>query len=132
MPNRPKIPAEIAREILVESGHRCAVCGTPCPLEKAHIIPWKKTKDHSVKNLICLCANCHNRADIEKWGAKTLKKYKEKPWIMKNFEKAGDIITSKTTFEIDMEEKSLSERQKRWLQYALAAFLEIPPDSVRF
>ena len=43
-PNRPEIPATIKMEVMIESGHRCAVCGTPCPLERAHIIPWSKSK----------------------------------------------------------------------------------------
>jgi hypothetical protein len=81
MSNRPAIPADIQRQILWESGHRCAVCGTPCPLEQAHIIPWHRSREHKVEDLICLCANCHARADKEQWGEKTLREYKEKPWV---------------------------------------------------
>ena len=36
-------------------------------LEKAHIIAWCDSKNHSAANLICLCANCHTRYDNEKW-----------------------------------------------------------------
>jgi len=57
MGNRTSIPAEIERKILVECGHRCAVCGARTPLEFAHIRPWGKSKEHRVENLICLCAN---------------------------------------------------------------------------
>ena len=46
MSNKSAIPSEIAREVLVESGHRCAVCGTGTPLEQAHIIPWCKSKEY--------------------------------------------------------------------------------------
>ena len=83
MPDRPRIPADIERQILVESGHRCAVCGTPIPLERAHIIPWHQTKEHKLDDLVCLCANCHGRADKERWGEKTLRMYKERPWIFR-------------------------------------------------
>jgi len=83
MPDRPSIPAEVAREILLESGHRCAVCGTPCPLEQAHIIPWHKSREHKAEDLICLCANCHERADSEKWGEKMLREYKRMPWVLR-------------------------------------------------
>lgn len=76
MPNRPVIPAATKKAILIESGHRCAVCGEGCPLERAHIIPWRSSKDHAQENLICLCANCHERADREEWGEITLKEYK--------------------------------------------------------
>ena len=30
---RPRIPADVERQILTESGHRCAVCGEPLPLD---------------------------------------------------------------------------------------------------
>lgn len=80
---RPAIPADIERAILIESGHRCAVCGDACPLERAHIIPWHKSREHKAVDLICLCASCHERADLEKWGEKTLREYKKNPWVMR-------------------------------------------------
>jgi len=86
MPSRPAIPAEVTREILLESGHRCAVCGTSCPLERAHIIPWHKSREHKAEDLICLCANCHERADKEKWGERTLRCYKKRPWVLRQYE----------------------------------------------
>ncbi|HZT61324.1 MAG TPA: HNH endonuclease [Pyrinomonadaceae bacterium] len=89
MPNRPSIPAEIKRQIFIESGHKCAVCGTDCPLERAHIIPWHKSKEHKAEDLICLCANCHARADKEDWGEKTLREYKQKPWILRQYKDTG-------------------------------------------
>ena len=98
MPNRPAIPAEIARQVLVESGHRCAVCGTVSPLELAHIIPWHKSKEHKAENLVCLCANCHRRAHKEKWGAKDLREYKQKPWIHRQYEKV--VVPEPTTQQV--------------------------------
>ena len=83
MPDRRAISAELNRQILIESGHRCAVCGESTPLQRAHIIPWRTTKQHNVEDLICLCANCHTRADTEHWGTKALRKYKRKPWVMR-------------------------------------------------
>src|SRR5437667_7996935 len=85
MPNRPAIPIEISRQIMIEPGHRCAICGTPCPLERAHIVPWNQTNDHNPENLICLCANCHELADKEPWDRKTLKEYKQHPWVTRQF-----------------------------------------------
>ncbi len=79
MSDRPNIPIEIQREVLFEARHRCAVCCEPLPLEKAHIIPWAKSKDDSVENLIALCANCHERADHERWGKSYLRRYKKNP-----------------------------------------------------
>lgn len=79
MPDRPAIAIDIQREVLFESRHRCAVCCEPTPLERAHVRPWNKSHDHSVENLIALCANCHERADTEKWGEAYLKRYKKQP-----------------------------------------------------
>ncbi|MBN1549954.1 HNH endonuclease [bacterium] len=113
MSNRPEIPAEIKRMLLIESGHRCAVCGEGCPLERAHIIPWNESKSHRLENLICLCANCHERADREKWGKKTLKTYKEKPWIFRRY--GNNFHEDSFTEEIEIKtiELSITYRRKR-------------------
>ena len=79
MSSRPPIPIEIRREVLFQARHRCAVCCTPTPLERAHIIPWRDTHDHSEANLIALCAICHERADKEKWSEEYLRQYKQNP-----------------------------------------------------
>ncbi len=80
---RPRIPSEIEREIMIECGRRCAVCGTPTPLERAHIVPWHKSHQHKAEDLLCLCANCHERSHKEKWGEKELREYKHNPWIVR-------------------------------------------------
>jgi HNH endonuclease len=61
--DRPSIPAQLKRQLLIESGHRCAIptCRTPTPLEFEHIIDWTISKKHSFENMIVLCANCHGR-----------------------------------------------------------------------
>jgi ATP-dependent helicase YprA (DUF1998 family)/very-short-patch-repair endonuclease len=79
MTNRPAIPIEVKREVLFQARHRCAVCCEPTPLERAHIRPWRESRDHSVENLIALCANCHSRADHERWGEAFLGRYKKNP-----------------------------------------------------
>lgn len=86
MSNRPHIPVEIQREVLFESRHACAVCCLPLPLEFAHIIPWNQAKEHKAENLIALCANCHTRADHERWNASDLRRYKQKPCIVERWE----------------------------------------------
>jgi hypothetical protein len=45
--NRPDIPADMERKLMVECGHRCACCGEPTSLDKAHIIPWSQEKARS-------------------------------------------------------------------------------------
>jgi hypothetical protein len=77
---RPSIPQAIKDHVLVEAGHRCAVCGREAALEFAHIIPWSKTRDHSPENILVMCATCHSRADRENWSTNTLREYKKRPW----------------------------------------------------
>ncbi|MBX9728744.1 MAG: HNH endonuclease [Sphingopyxis sp.] len=74
---RPSIPAELARRIYVEAGHRCAI--PTCryiTTEIHHIIPWATCKAHEYDNLIALCPNCHNRADRGEIDRKALRLYK--------------------------------------------------------
>ncbi len=131
MTSRPNIPAATKREIFIESGHRCAVCGVPFPLERAHIVPWCKSNDHSVENLICLCANCHEMADSG-WDEKTLREYKQHPWILRQGTRPEPKKTQKTpvSISLDMDINDFGPIQRRWLQYALASFLDIPPENV--
>ena len=83
MPERLAIPAEIARAVLVESGHRCAVCGDLGGLQVVHVVASHGSGEDNAEDLICLCANCHQRADTEKWGQKILKEYKLHPWVVR-------------------------------------------------
>lgn len=67
---RPAIPRELARAVLVEAGHRCAIptCRQPTT-QLHHIEPWARVKEHTFDNLIALCPNDHARAkegDIDK------------------------------------------------------------------
>ena len=74
---RPPIPAEIKRRVLVEAGHRCAI--PTCrhiQVELHHIIPWATCRSHEYDNLIALCPNCHLRADRGEIDRKALRLYK--------------------------------------------------------
>lgn len=79
MSKRPRIPAEIKRKILVESGHRCAIphCRSLGGVDVHHIVPWRNNNEHDPKNLIALCPNCHRLAEEKKIDRKSLHKYKE-------------------------------------------------------
>jgi hypothetical protein len=92
--DRPPIPAELRRRILVEAGHRCAI--PTCRYIRVdihHIVPWEKCKKHEYENLIALCPNCHARADDGEIDRKSLRLYKL------NLRKAWDKFTE---FEIDL------------------------------
>ena len=68
---------------MLEARHRCSCCCEPVALEKAHIIPWSKTQDHSLQNLVVFCANCHTRSHNENWSVTVLRGYKQDPCALK-------------------------------------------------
>jgi len=75
--DRPDIPADIRRRVLVEAGHRCAI--STCrqiEIDVHHIIPWETCNEHKYENLIALCPNCHRRADRGDIDRKSLRIYK--------------------------------------------------------
>lgn len=130
---RPKIPEHIVRKILIESGHRCAVCGASCPLERAHIIPWSEVKEHVAENLIMLCANCHERADKEHWGEKVLGEYKARPWIVRNGHAEPSVSTPRKQVEVTLvlDWETYDENHEKLLIAGLSSFLRIPPDQIK-
>src|SRR5262245_61660937 len=74
---RPAVPADLERRVLVEAGHRCAVpvC-KQTPVELAHIVPWSQVKTHQFDNLIALCPTCHTRYDNGEIDRKSMLVYK--------------------------------------------------------
>ena len=78
-----------------------------------------------------LCS-CHERADLEGWGEKTLRQYKERPWVLRQH-KSEEFVGSKGRVELILavELSDFDERNQRLIQYAIAAFLGISPNSVR-
>jgi hypothetical protein len=46
------------------------------------LFPGANLKIILFENLIALCANCHERADTEKWGVSYLQRYKKSPCII--------------------------------------------------
>jgi hypothetical protein len=77
MDDRPPIPADIRRRVLVEAGHRCAI--PTCrhiDVDVHHIIPWSQCHAHEYDNLIAICPNCHRRAGAGDIDRKSLRLYK--------------------------------------------------------
>jgi hypothetical protein len=76
--NRPHIPSELERRVLVEAGHRCAIptCRNT-PVDLAHIEPWAKVREHRFENLITLCPTCHRRYDRGEIDRLSMLAYKE-------------------------------------------------------
>ena len=131
---RPGIPADVERQVLIESGHRCAVCGES-PVERAHIIPWNESKEHKAENLIALCPLCHARADKQNWGKKTLRIYKENPWVLRRKETDTEsfkklMVRRHVTFRLPVSFSSFGDRDLHIVRHALAGFLGLPADEV--
>lgn len=60
--DRPEIPREVRRALLVEAGHRCAIPACRAhPVVIDHIDDWARVREHKFENLIVLCSNCHSR-----------------------------------------------------------------------
>ncbi|UOZ09586.1 HNH endonuclease [Amycolatopsis sp. WQ 127309] len=89
--DRPKIPAALKRELLVEAGHRCAIptCRQATPLQFDHIEDWAKVRKHEFSNMIVLCANCHARKTAGNIDRKSIHLYKANLSVLNN--RYGDL-----------------------------------------
>jgi type I restriction enzyme, R subunit len=127
MSDRPAIPKAIQEDVLLECRHRCACCCEPVALEKAHIIPWCDTQDHTAPNLIVLCANCHTRSHSEKWPESTLKKYKKNPCGLAA--QAMPVMSAEQQLMVNailtVEPESMTDKQKVRLASMLSAYLGV-------
>jgi HNH endonuclease/Protein of unknown function (DUF3298) len=94
--DRPPIPADLRRRILVEAGHRCAIhtCKHP-EVDVHHIIPWEKCKEHDYDNLVALCPNCHRRADAGEIDRSSLRLYKAR--LVASFGLSDPLVGTKST-----------------------------------
>jgi type I restriction enzyme R subunit len=130
--NRPAIAIEIQREVLFESRHRCAVCCEATPLERAHVRPWSKSKEHSVANLIALCANCHERADTEKWGESYLLRYKKQPCALAAHAMPPMLPEQQAMVDliIAVDPETMTDRQRLRLASMVAAYAGVQFTSV--
>jgi hypothetical protein len=122
MSERPPIPAEIKRAVLVESGHRCAIptCKNP-DIDLHHIVPWEKCKKHEKENLIALCPNCHRRAHNGEIDRKSLILYKER---LKEIQRTGiedyyDERAEQDDEDVEEETAKLITKEEFALDYGL-------------
>ena len=125
---RSRIPAEVQRAVRIQSGDRCAVCGCGAGLEFATIRPWHESGDVSGENLICLCASCHARADQQNWDEKTLRAYKDKPWVARQYERARadvskvGVFSTRITIQIELAEHETAVDVAEFIRAAIARF----------
>lgn len=130
MSARPKIPVHTQRDLMIECGHRCCACGESVSLEKAHIVPWSATKDHSFKNLLVLCSVCHKLSEDQKWDTKTLELYKKKPWVARYKGVPSDLGPKQlVTLKLDTTKEDF-ETEKARVLVAIAAVIDASPKDV--
>ncbi|MFD1805364.1 HNH endonuclease [Pasteurella oralis] len=60
--SRPPIPLRTLNQVLIKSKHCCVICrNMNNPIIIHHIQSWAVSRDHSEKNLVVLCLNCHSK-----------------------------------------------------------------------
>jgi type I restriction enzyme R subunit len=109
------------------------VCGFGLSIELAHIIPWRKTQDHSPENLIALCATCHEMADKQKWNSKDFEAYKNEPWALRaNVGKpASASQKAMVDFILSRDATDMGEFQRVQLVHMVAAYAGVMIADVR-
>lgn len=66
----------VRRELLVESGHRCAIDRERGPLQFHHIIEFAQVQHHDPTQMIAVCPTCHTAIHNGTIDFKALKDYK--------------------------------------------------------
>jgi len=127
MSERPAIPVETQHALMFECRYRCACCCEPVSLERAHIEPWSKTKDHSAGNLVVLCANCHTRSHTEKWPESNLHRFKQQPCALERDRMAPVSSEQKVLIDLiaAMQPESMTPHQRERLVRMTAAYADV-------
>jgi len=127
---RPAIPADIKRELMIECGHRCASCGEATSLEKAHIDLWKNEKEHKFENLLVLCAVCHTRSHNENWDRLTLREYKQRPWVARYRSELDGLPRAIAEFQLNLAPDQFGDVERNRVLAAVSAALDLCPGDV--
>ncbi len=70
-------PAGVRRALLVEAGHRCAICQSHGPLEYHHILEWARVRHHDASHMLAACPTCHAKCGNGTIDPKSQRMYKE-------------------------------------------------------
>lgn len=133
MGNQSRISDEVKTKVLLESGFRCAIDGRPCSTRTAQFTPWHQAKQYNAEDLICLCKECHERAINHEWSDEDLREVKRQPWVVRQPEDAlaKTAPTTLVRLVIEGHEEEFQQNEQRWVQYAIAAFLDVLPNAVQ-
>jgi hypothetical protein len=72
-------PAEIKRRLRQEAFFGCCMWGNPL-IENAHIIDHSITKQFPIEDMLALCPNCHEEADLGNIPKYVLRDVKQMPF----------------------------------------------------
>lgn len=105
--SRPTIPADVARAVKVEAGHKCAIKGCPehTYLEIHHIN--ENREDNRIENLILLCDKHHKMAHAGIIDRKSLHEYKkllgtsDSGTLLERLEKLESLLAAAGLFSLN-------------------------------
>jgi hypothetical protein len=131
----PRLPISEPTKRLIRQAafFGCSICGNPL-LEYAHIMPYEKSQDNSVENLIALCPNHHTEYDLGDFSREQIRDYKLNPFnkgrdVSKTFNirgripiiEAGTNICRNTPVLLFVDEKNIVTLHKQDNQLLLNA-----------
>lgn len=71
-------PVAVRRALLVEAGHRCAICEDSAPAQFHHIVEFNRLGHHDRRHMIAICGTCHHKCTIGMIDRRSQEQYKEK------------------------------------------------------
>lgn len=85
---RPKIPADIARQLRREAGFGCCKCGTPI-LQYHHIVTWSSDQHYRPQDMMVLCPLHHDQATKGAMPISEQRQLKASPFNIRNCHAKG-------------------------------------------
>ncbi len=74
-------PVAVRRQLLFETGSRCAVCGDGVSLHFHHMIEYARVQHYDPANMLLVCMNCHGRCTRGEIDYSLQQMHKATPWV---------------------------------------------------
>lgn len=103
-PRRAILPS-LKKQVLEESRHQCAICGSGAFLELAHIVPYAQGGGHTRENLMVLCPTCHMAVDSSRTPVEVLREIR-RDWVDKGVPGKGRILNIVQGLDVTSERPS--------------------------
>ncbi len=103
---RPPIPQGTLHELLYKSRNTCCVCHDRSRgVVVHHIVPWAKSRNHDINNLVVLCSLCHDKAHTTKELTRELTpqqlRHHKKEWLAESQRARTSALFSPRSFSIN-------------------------------